>query len=397
MVFQQFNLFPHMTALENVMEGPRTVLRVDKQKAEEQAHALLAKVGLADKADAKPGQLSGGQQQRVAIARALAMNPEVMLFDEVTSALDPELRAEVLNVMKELAAEGMTMVVVTHEMSFARKVGDWVVFIDEGVIVEQGDPRDILENPKTDRLSDFLDVIFWTDIDDVYQPVDRSELYDQVADQLYEMIGRGVFKPGDRLPSERELAERFKVSRNSVRDAYRALEARGLVEIRQGDGIYVHEVSQEGVYQSILDFLVTHKKTTQEIIQVRLSIEPEVAYSAAQNATDEDIRELEEILARHEEKAAGGDPGVEEDALFHHTLARMTGNQFLLKLMDLLADSLTETRETMLTYSGTTSRLGHQRVLDAIRRRDPKGARAAMQAHIEEVMATYDGLKSGEE
>ena len=333
MVFQQFNLFPHMTALENVMEGPRTVLRVDKQTAGEQSRALLAKVDLADKADAKPGQLSGGQQQRVAIARAMAMNPEVMLFDEVTSALDPELRAEVLNVMKELAAEGMTMVVVTHEMGFARKVGDWVVFIDEGVIVEQGHPREILENPETDRLREFLDVLFWTDIEDVYRPVDRTELYHEIAGQLQEMIGRGVFKPGDRLPSEQDLAERFKVSRVLVREAYRALESRGLIEIREGDGAYVHEVSQDELYQSMLDFLVSRKETIQEVIQVRLSLEPEVAYSAAQNATDDDIRELEAILARHEEKAAHGDPGVEEDELFHHTIARMTGNRFLLCLL----------------------------------------------------------------
>jgi GntR family transcriptional repressor for pyruvate dehydrogenase complex len=168
------------------------------------------------------------------------------------------------------------------------------------------------------------------------------------------------------------------------------------VDIRQGDGTYVREVSQEEVYQSILDFLVTRKETIQEIIQVRLIIEPGVAYSAAQNATDRDIGELEEILAQHEEKAASGDPGVEEDALFHHTIVQMTGNQFLLKLMDLLADSLIETRGTMLTYSGTVSRLGHQRVLDAIRKRDPPGARAAMRAHIEEVMETYDGLTSGD-
>jgi GntR family transcriptional repressor for pyruvate dehydrogenase complex len=229
----------------------------------------------------------------------------------------------------------------------------------------------------------------------IYRPVDRTRLYDQIAGQLYEMIGRGVFKPGDRLPPERELAEQFKVSRNSVRDAYRALEARGLVEIRQGDGTYVRELSQEEVYQSILDFLVTRKETIQEIIQVRLIIEPGIAYSAAQNAGDEDVQQLEEILARHEEKAANGDPGVEEDELFHHTIAQMTGNRFLLQLMDLLSESLSETRHTTLTYSGTVSRLGHQRVVDAIRRRNPAEARAAMRAHIEEVMATLDGLESG--
>jgi GntR family transcriptional repressor for pyruvate dehydrogenase complex len=232
-------------------------------------------------------------------------------------------------------------------------------------------------------------------MDEAFKPVDRTRLYDQIAGQLYDMIDRGLFKPGDRLPGERELAEQFKVSRNSVRDAYHALEARGLVEIRQGDGTYVREVSQEEVYQSILDFLVTRKETIREIIQVRLIIEPGVAYYAAQSATDEQIDELGDILSQHEDKAAAGDPGVEEDALFHHVLAEMTGNRFLMRLMDLLADSLIKTRDTMLTYNGTASRLGHQRILDAIRRRDSHAARAAMQAHIEEVMATYELLDGG--
>lgn len=161
MVFQQFNLFPHMTILENVMEGLVTVLKTEKEEAIEQAVEMLKRVGLQDKKDAKPSSLSGGQQQRVAIARALAMKPEVMLFDEVTSALDPELRAEVLNVMRQLAADGMTMVVVTHEMGFARKVGDWVAFLDQGKVIEQGKPEKVLENPTTDRLCNFLNLILW--------------------------------------------------------------------------------------------------------------------------------------------------------------------------------------------------------------------------------------------
>lgn len=161
MVFQSFNLFPHMTVLQNVAEGPRTVLRMPKKDAEKIAADLLLKVGIAEKADHRPNQCSGGQQQRVAIARALAMQPQIMLFDEPTSALDPELRAEVLDVMRKLAAEGMTMVVVTHEMGFARKVSGRSIFIDDGVIVEQGDPAAMLVRPQTERLQRFLNLIFW--------------------------------------------------------------------------------------------------------------------------------------------------------------------------------------------------------------------------------------------
>lgn len=157
MVFQNFNLFPHMTALKNVAFGPSKVKGVPKAAAQQRASELLRRVGLADKADSYPAQLSGGQQQRVAIARALAMDPKVMLFDEVTSALDPELVGEVLAVMRQLAeTERKTMIVVTHEMGFARDVGTRVVFMDQGVIVEQGAPRDVLENPQTERLKSFL-------------------------------------------------------------------------------------------------------------------------------------------------------------------------------------------------------------------------------------------------
>ena len=156
MVFQSFNLFPHLTALKNVMLAQEHVLKRDKAEAERIAREQLSRVGLADRADYKPSQLSGGQQQRVAIARALAMDPHVMLFDEATSALDPELVRDVLDVMRELADAGMTMVVVTHEMAFARDVADRVVFMDGGVVVEQGTPEDIFEHPKSDRTKDFL-------------------------------------------------------------------------------------------------------------------------------------------------------------------------------------------------------------------------------------------------
>jgi polar amino acid transport system ATP-binding protein len=156
MVFQRFNLFPHMTALQNITEAPTRVLGQPKDQARERARDLLAQVGLADKADAYPMQLSGGQQQRVAIARALAMQPKLMLFDEPTSALDPELVGEVLDVMRRLAADGMTMVVVTHEIGFAREVCDTVAFMDGGVIVEEGAPRDVLSRPQHERTRAFL-------------------------------------------------------------------------------------------------------------------------------------------------------------------------------------------------------------------------------------------------
>ncbi|MEU3709716.1 amino acid ABC transporter ATP-binding protein [Streptomyces catenulae] len=156
MVFQRFNLFPHMTAVENIMEAPVQVKGESKASARERAGKLLDRVGLKDKAGNYPSQLSGGQQQRVAIARALAMEPKLMLFDEPTSALDPELVGDVLDVMKDLAADGMTMVVVTHEMGFAREVGDSLVFMDDGVVVESGHPRDVLGNPQHDRTKSFL-------------------------------------------------------------------------------------------------------------------------------------------------------------------------------------------------------------------------------------------------
>jgi len=156
MVFQAYNLFPHMTVLQNIMEGPVIVQKQDKEQAKKMALQLLEKVGLSDKAHAYPDQLSGGQQQRVGIARAMAVNPEVLLFDEPTSALDPELVGEVLKVMKELAVEGMTMAVVTHEMTFAEEVADQVVLLDQGQILEQGEPSELFNHPKHDRTHAFL-------------------------------------------------------------------------------------------------------------------------------------------------------------------------------------------------------------------------------------------------
>ncbi|TML07059.1 MAG: amino acid ABC transporter ATP-binding protein, partial [Actinobacteria bacterium] len=156
MVFQRFNLFPHMTAIDNIVEAPVLLKRMTKREAQADARVLLEMVGLADRAGSYPAQLSGGQQQRVAIARALAMHPKLMLFDEPTSALDPELVGEVLDVMRRLANEGMTMIVVTHEIGFAREVGDTVVFMDDGVVVETGAPREVFANPREQRTQDFL-------------------------------------------------------------------------------------------------------------------------------------------------------------------------------------------------------------------------------------------------
>lgn len=159
MVFQQFNLFNHMTVKKNIMFAPLTLKKMSKEEAEKTAMQLLERVGLADKADVYPHQLSGGQKQRVAIARALAMKPDIMLFDEPTSALDPEMVGEVLSVMKELAAEGMTMIVVTHEMGFARDVADRVLFMSDGIVVEEGTPEEIFDNPKADRTKEFLSCV----------------------------------------------------------------------------------------------------------------------------------------------------------------------------------------------------------------------------------------------
>lgn len=156
MVFQHFNLFPHLSIIDNITLAPVSLKKMDKAKAKEKAIELLTRVGLADKADSYPVQLSGGQKQRVAIARALAMNPEIMLFDEPTSALDPEMVGEVLDVMKDLAKSGMTMVIVTHEMGFAREVATRVLFVDQGVVIESGKPEEVFANPKNERTKEFL-------------------------------------------------------------------------------------------------------------------------------------------------------------------------------------------------------------------------------------------------
>ncbi|MEX1255248.1 MAG: amino acid ABC transporter ATP-binding protein [Dehalococcoidia bacterium] len=161
MVFQRFNLFPHLSALGNVIEAPMRVRKLPRKHAEEAGRALLARVGLDDKVDEHPARLSGGQQQRVAIARALAMEPKLMLFDEPTSALDPELVGEVLDVMKSLARDGMTMIVVTHEMAFAREVADRVAFMDEGVVLEEGTPQAVFDHPQRERTKAFLSKILW--------------------------------------------------------------------------------------------------------------------------------------------------------------------------------------------------------------------------------------------
>ena len=160
MVFQSFNLFLHLSVLKNIVEAPVQVLGIGMEEAEKKAYILLDRMGLIDKANQFPSQLSGGQQQRVAIARALAMNPDVMLFDEATSAIDPELVGEVLDVMKSLATDGMTMVVVTHEMGFAKEVADRIVFMDDGLILEDASPKDFFANPKSSRLKDFINKIF---------------------------------------------------------------------------------------------------------------------------------------------------------------------------------------------------------------------------------------------
>ncbi|GFP75704.1 amino acid ABC transporter ATP-binding protein [Clostridium fungisolvens] len=159
MVFQGFNLFPHMNVLQNVMEGQVTVLKRSKEEAKDKSRKLLAKVGLSEKENSYPYELSGGQQQRVAIARAMAMDPKIILFDEPTSALDPELEAEVLKVMKELAVEGMTMVVVTHNMNFAKEVAHKVVFMEDGKILQEGSPEEIFTNPKNERMNRFLNIL----------------------------------------------------------------------------------------------------------------------------------------------------------------------------------------------------------------------------------------------
>jgi len=234
-----------------------------------------------------------------------------------------------------------------------------------------------------------------TSIDNFIRPVVKPRLHDQISEQINKLIAEGFLKAGDRLPSERELAERFKVSRNSVRDALRTLEAKGLVEIRQGDGTYIRETNAAELYQAMIDILAMKKETIREIMQVRKILEPGVAYYAAQNATPDELKALEEILEKQEAKAAIDDPGVEEDSRFHYLIAQMTGNGFLVSLLQLINESIRDTRDIVLRYPDTRSatRVGHRRILDALASGNPDRARAAMLAHIEEVMAAYELLE----
>ncbi len=232
-------------------------------------------------------------------------------------------------------------------------------------------------------------------IDNLIQPVLKPRLHDQISQQLNKLIEEGLLKPGDRLPPERDLAERFKVSRNSVRDALRTLEARGLIEVRQGDGAYIRETTSAETYRAMIDVLASKKEAIHEIMQVRKIIEPGVAAYAAQKVSPVDLEALEEILRRQEAKAAVDDPGVEEDSLFHYTIARMTGNSFLMRLLQVINENLTESRDLILRYPNTRSatRIGHRQIVKALRERDPEAARQAMLAHIEEVMAAYELLE----
>lgn len=234
------------------------------------------------------------------------------------------------------------------------------------------------------------------DFDSRIQPIAKKRIHDQISAQINQMIAEGFLKPGDQLPSERELAERFKVSRNSVRDALRTLEAKGLLEIRQGGGTYVREARLSELYQSMLEALVDQKERTRAILQVRYIIEPGVAFFAAKNATTELLQKLEELIARHEAKAIAGDPGVEEDSQFHNTIAQMTGNQYLIWLLRLINEHFEGTRDAVLKYQGSSSRKGHRNVLQALKNRDPEEARKAMEAHLKDVMEAYELLESEE-
>src|SRR5574340_198219 len=228
------------------------------------------------------------------------------------------------------------------------------------------------------------------DIDNRIHPVERQRVHEQISDQINQMIADGILKPGDQLPSERELAERFKVSRNSVRDALRTLEARGLLEIRQRGGTYVQSARTTDFYSTMIELLVQKKEMIGQVLNLRLMIEPGVAFQAALLAKEEDLITLEEIVLRHETKAAAGDPGVAEDSLFHRTIAMMTGNQLLIWILDMINESLEDTRDMLLKYHGSTSRLGHRRILLALQERNPLEAREAMMDHLNEVVEAYD-------
>ncbi|HAE41317.1 MAG TPA: hypothetical protein DCG34_00160 [Clostridiales bacterium] len=229
-----------------------------------------------------------------------------------------------------------------------------------------------------------------TEFDSHIQPVERHRVYEKISEQINSMILDGILKPGDQLPPERELAERFKVSRNSVRDALRTLEARGLLEIRQGGGTYVQATKAADLYQNMLEVMVQKKEMTGAVLQLRLIIEPGVAYNAAINSSQKYLVKLEDILAKHEEKASQGDPGVEEDSLFHKTIAEMTGNKLLIHLLDMVNESLEETRDLLLKYNEGSIRKGHRKILEALQERNPEKARDAMMDHLMEVIDTYE-------
>lgn len=227
-------------------------------------------------------------------------------------------------------------------------------------------------------------------VEGLIQPVGKSRLHDMISQQLNRLIDEGKLGPGDRLPSERELAERFKVSRNSVRDSLRTLEARGLIEIRQGDGTYVRDVKPARLYDGLLDVLVAQKETLQVVLQARRAIEPGIAFYAAFNPGPNDLATLEGIVARHEDKARQADPGVDEDALFHTTIARMTGNALLMGIIEVLNQQSAAARDMLLRYDNGATRQGHRAVLEALRAQDAEAAQLAMARHIDEVMAAHE-------
>jgi GntR family transcriptional regulator, transcriptional repressor for pyruvate dehydrogenase complex len=233
--------------------------------------------------------------------------------------------------------------------------------------------------------------------DEHIKPVAKQRIHDQISHQINIMISEGFLRPGDQLPSERDLAERFKVSRNSVRDALRTLEAKGLIEILQGEGAYVREVPTSDLYQHMIEVLAERKVLTRELIQLREFIEPSIAYSAAKHVTPEYIARLEEILERHEEKALAGDPGVEEDSSFHLTIAEMVDNQYLIWLLQLINESFEDTRDILLEYVGSVARVGHRRIVQALKDQDSGAAQEAMRAHLTEVKKAYELHEDGED
>ena len=228
------------------------------------------------------------------------------------------------------------------------------------------------------------------DVEELLQPVGKARLHDTISLQLNKLIEEGRLAPGDRLPPERELAERFKVSRNSVRDALRTLEARGLIETRQGDGTYVRQIKPARLYSNLVDVLVSGKENIRDILQARHMLEPQIALLAAQHAQDADLRRLEQNVLRHEAKAEQHDPGVDEDAEFHHLIAEMSGNAFFVRLIEFVNQHMETSRDMLLRYDESATRLGHRAILAALRAHDADAARQAMAQHIGEVMAAHE-------